>query len=150
MGPAITDYVRFLADARDAVYRLNCDQNTAAQLADEEEHQEQELETANRAVADAVNQTVKKRLDEINSSYDKEIAKGQERLKRPGQNGRRLRIRARSFWNKVFICSFSSRLCSRSSLVSSAIRSFIPLFLAFSRFARAFLSRSWPFAISLS
>ena len=82
MGPAITDYVRFLADARDAVYRLNCDQNTAAQLADEEEHQEQELETANRAVADAVNQTVKKRLDEINSSYDKEIAKGQERLKK--------------------------------------------------------------------
>ena len=60
MGPAITDYVRFLADARDAVYRLNCDQNTA----------------------DAVNQTVKKRLDEINSSYDKEIAKGQERLKK--------------------------------------------------------------------
>lgn len=30
MGQAITDYVKFLADARDAVYRLNCDQNTAA------------------------------------------------------------------------------------------------------------------------
>ena len=37
MGQAITDYVKFLADARDAVYRLNCDQNTAGQLADEEE-----------------------------------------------------------------------------------------------------------------
>lgn len=82
VGPEITDYVRFLAEARDAVYRLNCDQNTAYQLADEEENQEQELETAGRAVADAVNQTVKKRLDDMNSSYDKEIAKGQERLKR--------------------------------------------------------------------
>ena len=45
MGQAITDYVKFLADARDAVYRLNCDQNTAGQLADEE---------AVRQMADAV------------------------------------------------------------------------------------------------
>ena len=28
----ITDYVKFLADARDAVYRLGCDQATAKQL----------------------------------------------------------------------------------------------------------------------
>ena len=82
MGQAITDYVKFLADARDAVYRLNCDQNTAGQLADEEEKKERELETAGKAVSDSVNQTVKKRLDEINSSYDKEIGKGQERLKK--------------------------------------------------------------------
>lgn len=82
MGQAITDYVKFLADARDAVYRLNCDQNTAAQLADEEEKQERELEAARKAVADAVSSTIRKRLDEITSSYDKEIAKGQERLKK--------------------------------------------------------------------
>lgn len=82
MGQVITDYVRFLADARDAVYRLNCDQNAAGRLADEEERQEQELEAEGRAVADTVNQTIKKRLDEINSSYDREIAKGQDRLKK--------------------------------------------------------------------
>ena len=82
MGQAITDYVRFLADARDAVYRLNCDQNTAGQLADEEEMKERELETARKAVSDSVNQTIKKRLDEINSSYDQELGKGQERLKK--------------------------------------------------------------------
>ena len=55
MGQAITDYVKFLADARDAVYRLNCDQNTAGQLADEEEMKERELETARKAVSDSVN-----------------------------------------------------------------------------------------------
>ena len=82
MGQAITDYVKFLAEARDAVYRLNCDQNTAGQLADEEEKKERELEAARKSAADSVNQTVKERLDEINSSYDKEIGKGQERLKK--------------------------------------------------------------------
>ena len=82
MGQAITDYVKFLADARDAVYRLNCDQNTAGQLADEEEMKERELETARKAVSDSVNQTIKRRLDEINSSYDQEIGKGQERLRK--------------------------------------------------------------------
>lgn len=82
MGQAITDYVKFLADARDAVYRLTCDQNTAGQLTDEEERKERELEAAKKAVADTINQTVKKRLDEINASYDKEIGKGQERLRK--------------------------------------------------------------------
>ena len=58
MGQAITDYVKFLADARDAVYRLDCDQKTAGQLEVLEKEQERELEAAGRAVTDAVNQTV--------------------------------------------------------------------------------------------
>ena len=33
-------------------------------------------------MTDSVNQTIKKRRIEIDSSYDKEIAKGQERLKK--------------------------------------------------------------------
>lgn len=82
MGPEITDYVSFLAEARDAVYRQNCDRNTAYQLAEEEKRREQELEAEGEAAADEVNRTVKKRLEEINSSYDQEIAKGQERLRK--------------------------------------------------------------------
>ena len=39
----ITDYVKFLADARDAVYRLGCDQATAKQLKEQGERQEKEL-----------------------------------------------------------------------------------------------------------
>ena len=35
----ITDYVKFLADARDAVYRLGCDQATAKQLKEQGERQ---------------------------------------------------------------------------------------------------------------
>ena len=41
-----------------------------------------ELETEKKATADAISQTVKKRLEEINSSYDKEIGKGQDKLKK--------------------------------------------------------------------
>ena len=77
MEQVITDYVKFLADARDAVYRLGCDQATAKQLKEQGERQEKK-----KAVTDSVNQTIKKRRSEIDSSYDKEIAKGQERLKK--------------------------------------------------------------------
>ena len=80
MEQAITDYVKFLADARDAVYRLNNDQTAAKQLKEQGERQEKELAAAKKAVTDSVNQTIKKRRSEIDSSYDKEIAKGQERL----------------------------------------------------------------------
>jgi len=37
VAQAITDYVKFLADARDAVYRVNCDSRTARQLEAEPE-----------------------------------------------------------------------------------------------------------------
>ena len=46
MEQAITDYVKFLADARDAVYRLNNDQATAKQLKEQGERQEKELAAA--------------------------------------------------------------------------------------------------------
>lgn len=75
MEQAITDYVKFLADARDAVYRLNNDQATAKQLKEQGERQEKELAAAKKAVTDSVNQTIKKRRSEIDTSYDKEIAK---------------------------------------------------------------------------
>ena len=74
--------MKFLADARDAVYRLNNDQATAKQLKEQGERQEKELAAAKKAVTDSVNQTIKKRRSEIDTSYDKEIAKGQERLKK--------------------------------------------------------------------
>lgn len=43
VAQAITDYVKFLADARDAVYRVNCDSRTARQLEAEESQKEKEL-----------------------------------------------------------------------------------------------------------
>lgn len=82
MVQAITDCAAFLAEARDAVYRLSCDQNTARQLAAEKAQKTRELESAKKSVSDTISQTTRKRLDSINASYDKEIARGQDRLKK--------------------------------------------------------------------
>ncbi len=48
MEQAITDYVKFLADARDAVYRLNNDQATAKQLKEQGERQEKSWQLRKR------------------------------------------------------------------------------------------------------
>ncbi|WP_419504342.1 hypothetical protein [Enterocloster sp.] len=82
MAQAITDYVKFLADARDAIYRVNCDSRTARQLEAEESQKEKELASLKKEVADTISRTVKARRDEIESGYDREIAKGQDRLKK--------------------------------------------------------------------
>lgn len=86
MATAITDYVKFLAQARTAVDSLNCDQNTREQMAAEERKLERELETARKAMTDQISQTTKRRRDEIASGYDKEIAKGQEKLRKARQS----------------------------------------------------------------
>ena len=70
------------------MYRLNNDQATAKQLKEQGERQEKELAAAKKAVTDSVNQTIKKRRSEIDTSYDKEIAKGQERLKKARTAGK--------------------------------------------------------------
>ena len=51
-------------------------------LAQEEKKRLRVLETERKAVADAVNSTVKKRRDEIEKSYDDELGKLQDKLKR--------------------------------------------------------------------
>lgn len=82
MATAITDYVKFLGQARAAVDSLNCDQNTRDQVAAEEKRLSRELEAAQKAMTDQITQTARKRRDEISSGYDKEIAKGQEKLRK--------------------------------------------------------------------
>lgn len=82
MGQAITDYIKFLTEARDAVYRLNCDQSAVDQMTAQEAKQERELEAARKEVSDTITRTIKQRTEEISSSYDVEIGKAQERLKK--------------------------------------------------------------------
>ena len=82
MATAITDYVKFLTQARVAVDSLNCDQNTRDQMAAEAKRLDRELEAAKKAMTDQIAQTARKRREEISSGYDKEIAKGQEKLRK--------------------------------------------------------------------
>lgn len=72
----------FLAQAREALDQLSLLEDQESHLIQEERRLGRQLETEKKAVADNIRQTIKKREDEIGSSYDKEITKGQERLKK--------------------------------------------------------------------
>ena len=82
MAQAITDVKTFLEDARQAVVELAEFEKQEETLAQEEKKRLRVLETERKAVADAVNSTVKKRRDEIEKSYDDELGKLQDKLKR--------------------------------------------------------------------
>lgn len=76
------DCLTFLAEARDALDELSVMIDREKQLRADEERLEKTLEMEKKAVADNIRLTVKKRSEEISASYDKEIVKGQDRLKR--------------------------------------------------------------------
>lgn len=82
MVQPITDQRAFLMEAKKALEELSDLRDRNEQLRLEMKKKEKELEAERKAVTDAISLTVKKRLDEISSSYDQEIGKGQERLKK--------------------------------------------------------------------
>ncbi|MEY8356260.1 hypothetical protein AALB39_23320 [Lachnospiraceae bacterium 54-53] len=82
MAQPITDQVGFLGEACRAVQELSASRSLLEKFRIEEKRLEKELEAERKAVTDAISLTVKKRIEEINSTYDREIAREQERLKR--------------------------------------------------------------------
>ncbi|WP_394524169.1 hypothetical protein [Lacrimispora sp. JR3] len=82
MAQPITDQVGFLGEACRAVQELSASRNLLDKFHQEKKRLEKELEAEKKAVADAINLTVKKRLEEIEATYDKEIAREQDSLKR--------------------------------------------------------------------
>ena len=93
MAP-ITDNIAFLTEAREKLEELDLLKDRQRQLKADEARLGKLLENEKKAVNDNISATVKKRREEINSSYDKEIAKGQDKLKRPERNGKKRKIRA--------------------------------------------------------
>lgn len=85
MVQTITDYVGFLAQARQAVEELSLLRDREEKLGQEERRLERELEAHKKHINDTIQQTTRKRLEEVSSSYDKEIAGDQERLKKARQ-----------------------------------------------------------------
>lgn len=82
MTQQITDYTAFLEEAKQSVEDLNHYRERGEKLRLEEKRLEKALESEKKAVSDAISLTIKKRQEGINSSYDQEINKGQERLKK--------------------------------------------------------------------
>lgn len=72
----------FLEKAREAVDELSVSQDRESQLQQDESRLGKLLETEKKLVADTIQTTIKKRREELNSSYDTEIGKAQEQLKK--------------------------------------------------------------------
>lgn len=82
MAQGITDPVVFLKEAKEAVRNMYELEAQEEQLALEEKRLGKELESEKKAVEDAISITIKRRVDEIHSSYDQQINVGQEKLKK--------------------------------------------------------------------
>lgn len=82
MAQSITDQMEFLSEACRAVQELSASKSSRDKLRIEELHLEKEVETEKKAVADTISLTVKRRLEEVDETYDKEIAKSQDWLRR--------------------------------------------------------------------
>lgn len=82
MEQPITDYVSFLNEAKQAVIEVNRMQEQEEAQTQRVKQSHKELEAEERAISETISQTVKKRSEEIQASYDKELNKGQERLKK--------------------------------------------------------------------
>lgn len=82
MAQPITDCTAFLAQAKNAVENAERIKKSCEQLSMEEKQQKRQLEAEKKALADEISFTIKKRQEEITASYDKEIGKEQERLKK--------------------------------------------------------------------
>lgn len=82
MVQPITDYAKFFIEAKKAVQELEELKQKEKMLTDLEKQLESSLKTKKKEVAETISLTVKKRSDEIAKSYDAEIAKTQERIKK--------------------------------------------------------------------
>lgn len=74
--------LEFLEKAREAVSELSVAEDSERQMEQDCQRLERELEAEQKQMADAVQATVKKRRQEISASYDSEINKAQDLLKK--------------------------------------------------------------------
>ena len=82
MGQPITDYAAFFASAGQAVQELEALNTEVEQLEADEKKLESSLKGKQRSVTETISQTVKQRKEEITKSYDAELGKVQDRLKK--------------------------------------------------------------------
>ena len=94
MGQPITDYAAFFASAGQAVQELEALNTEVEQLEADEKKLESSLKGKQRSVTETISQTVKQRKEEITKSYDAELGKAQERLKKVKAKREKAKTRA--------------------------------------------------------
>lgn len=82
MGQPNTDYAAFFSGAGQAVQELEALNKEVEQLEADEKKSEVSLKAKQRSVTETISRTVKQRKEEITKSYDAELEKAQERMKK--------------------------------------------------------------------
>ena len=82
MAREIQDNVGFLREAKGALAQLEAERAKSLRLQSEEKRLTRALASEKKAVEDEIASTVRKRKDEIALSYDREISKTQDKLKK--------------------------------------------------------------------
>lgn len=82
MARVVSDSAALLIEAKEAIIELARMKEYRDQLKLDQKRFEKALASEKKAVSDSISVTVKKRIEEINDSYDKEIGKDQDRLKK--------------------------------------------------------------------
>ena len=109
----------FLGKAREAMDDLSVVQDRETQLVQDEKRLGKALETERKVVSETISQTLKKRRDEINITYDKEINKVQEQLKK----ARSKREKAKSQGVKERIAGETAELYSLNREIKALMKS---------------------------
>ncbi len=109
----------FLGKAREALDDLSVVQDREEQLVQDEKRMGKALETEKKVVSETISQTVKKRRDEINTTYDKEIGKIQDQLKK----ARSRREKAKSQGVKERISGETAELYSLNKEIKALMKS---------------------------
>lgn len=82
MAEPITDYRSFFEGAKAVISETETLKKEEEQLKEEETKERAELESEKRALKENIDSTVKKRVSEISKTYDTQIAKANEDMKR--------------------------------------------------------------------
>ena len=82
MGQQMTDQIAFLTEARTALEGLELSRDREKQLKLDESKVGKALDAEKKSLEDNISSTVRKRRDAIASSYDAEIDKAEDKLKK--------------------------------------------------------------------
>lgn len=152
MAQPVTDCISFLGQAKNAIENAERIKKSCEQLSVEEKQLERQLEAEKKALADEISFTIKKRQEEITASYDKEIGKEQERLKKAKakrekaknqgikeriaeetaplrDHNRELRLKIKSLFQKERLPSFCRRTWYYALYMPRTLKEFLLLFL---------------------
>lgn len=99
MAQTAAECLEFLREARDALDELSLLTDKEKQLGQEERKLEKSLEAERKLVADTIQQTVKTRRGEIDSSFETEISKVQDNLKKV--RGRREKAKSQGIKDRI-------------------------------------------------